>query len=79
MKNTKLLKTLLTILTIILVIVIPIWIGPEKMANDELCLFCEWLFGLIKLLGIVVVGMIIYWVFFIIYDLWDDIVDKFKN
>lgn len=75
MKNTKLLKALLTILTIVSVIVIPIWIGPEKMADNKLCLFCEWFFGLLKLIGITVVGCITYWIFSSVYDLWDDIID----
>ena len=75
MKNTPLVKTLLTILTIVLAIVVPILVGPEKIADNKLCLLCEWFFGLLRLIGIAIVGCIVWYIFFAIYDLWDDIID----
>ena len=75
MKNTNLLKVLLTIVTIAAIIFFPIWIGPETMGGDKICLFCEWLFGALKLIGIIVVGCVVCWIFSIIYVAWGDIID----
>lgn len=75
MKNTTAFKILLTIATILLVTVIPIWVGPETMGNNKLCLLCEWFFGVLRLIGIAVVGYLIWYVFYGIYKMWDDIIE----
>lgn len=75
MKNTKLIKILLTVLTIVLAIVIPIWVGPESINGTKTWLIIEWFFGMLKIVGMIVVGYIAWYIFSIIYELWDDLID----
>jgi hypothetical protein len=76
MKNINLLKILLTIVTIATIIFFPIWIGPETMGGDKICLFCEWFLGVLRLIGIVLAGGIVCWVFSVVYDFWNQIIEK---
>jgi hypothetical protein len=78
-QNIVTLKVLLTILTIVLAVIVPIWIGPETIDEEKNSIILEWAIGALKLIGILVVIVFIVWVFYGVYSLWDEIVDKFKN
>jgi hypothetical protein len=78
-QNIVTLKVLLTILTIVLAVIVPIWIGPETIDGEKNSIILEWAIGALKLIGILVVIVFIVWVFYGVYSLWDEIVDKFKN
>lgn len=78
-QNIVILKVLLTILTIVLAVIVPIWIGPETIDGENNSIGLEWTIGAIKLIGIFLVMIIIGFIFYGVYSLWDEIVDKFKN
>jgi hypothetical protein len=75
MKNKHLFKIFLTILTIATITFLPIWVCPEVIVGKKSGLFIEWFFGLIKLIGIIIIGYFIYLLFSSIYELWDELID----
>jgi hypothetical protein len=74
MENKIPLKILLTIVTIFVIIFLPLWVGPEIIKGSKVCLFCEWITGLVILIASAIVISIVYFIIINIYDLWDDII-----
>jgi hypothetical protein len=75
MENKTSLKILLTIVTIFVIVFLPLWVGPEIIKGSKVCLFCEWIIGLVILIASAIVTSIVYFIVISIYDLWDDMID----
>ena len=81
----KVVKVILTILTLILIVVIPIWIGPDSLPDNypihlsKVTLFFEWIFGVLLIMALLVIGVISYIIFSHIYEMWSDIINDYEK